>query len=126
MKNIAFGILGLGVLLLILSGAWTTLFPATSSWTPERSTEWTKIKDRLHTLSFIVGITAANPSMHSGPDPAEAKKEYDELRVKHEALSAEFYSIHDRPYTIAKILKWSGIALALVGIVCIYAANQQR
>jgi hypothetical protein len=102
------------------------VFPGTSSWTPERSAEWTKIKDRLHTLSFIVGTTAANPSMHSGSDPAEAKKEYDELKVKHEALSAEFYSIHDRPIAIARILKWAGISLAILGIIGVYAVNQQR
>jgi hypothetical protein len=126
MKNIAFGALGLGLLLLVLSGLWLTLFPGTSSWTAEKSAELTKIKDRRHALSFIVGAPAATPSMHSGPDTGEAKKEFDELTVKKEALLAEFNSIHDRPYTIAKILKWSGIGLALAGIIGIYAANQQR
>jgi len=126
MKNVSFGVLGLGVLMLLLSGVWTSIFSGTSSWTPEKSLEWTKVKDRLHALSVIVNSPASTPSMHSGPETGEAKKEYDELKKKHEAMSAEFYSIHDRPYTIAKFLKWSGIVLALVGIVGIYAANQRR
>ena len=126
MKNIAFGVLGLGLLLLILSGLWTTLFPGTSSWTPEKSAEWTKVKDRLHTLSFIVGSSAGTPSMHSGPETGQAKAEYDNSRRSTPQLTAEFYGIHDRPYTIAKILKWSGISLALVGVIGLYAANQSR
>ena len=44
----------------------------------------------------------------------------------YEAFSAEFYSIHDRPYTVAKILKWSGISLAVIGVIGLYAANQSR
>ena len=124
MKNIAFGILGLGLILVLLSGLWTTLFPGTSAWTPEKSAEWTKVKDRLHTLKFVVNAAAAKPSMHSGEDTAQAKQEYEQLKVKHEELSKEFYGIHDRPYTIARILKWSGISLAAVGLIGWYAANQ--
>lgn len=124
MKNIAFGILGLGLLLVLLSGLWTTLFTGTSSWTPEKSAEWTKVKDRLHTLRFLVGTAAAKPSMHSGEDTAQAKQEYEQLKAKHEQLSKEFYGIHDRPYTIARILKWSGISLAVVGLIGCYAVNQ--
>jgi hypothetical protein len=126
MKTIALGILGTGLLLLLLSGLWTTLFPATSSWTPEKSVEWTKIKDRLHTLSFIVGSSPPVVSMHSGPETGDAKVEYEQLKAKHEALTAEFTTIHDRPLIIAKFLKWSGISLALVGVIGLYVANQSR
>lgn len=126
MKNIAFGILALGVLLLLLSGFWTTLFPGTSSWTLEKAQEWTKIKDRIHTLSFIVGNSPSPVSMHSGPETGAAKAEYDQLKAKHAEFSAEFTTIHDRPLLIAKILKWSGISLALIGVIGIYAAGQTR
>src|SRR5437868_11274194 len=108
MKPVSFGAMGLGLLLLILSGLWTTLFPATSAWTPEKSAEWTKVKDRLHTLGFIVGSPSNQVSMHSGPETGQAKQEYDRLTIEHAALSAEFQSAHDRPNTIAGILKWSG------------------
>ena len=124
MKNIAFGILGLGLLLVLLSGLWITLFPGTAAWTPEKSAEWTKVKDRLHTLKFIVGAASAKPSMHTGEDTAQAKQEYEQVKAKHEELSKEFYGIHDRPYTIARILKWSGISLAAIGLIGWYAANQ--
>ena len=125
MKPVFFAVIGLGLLLLILSGAWTTLFPGTSSWTPEKSAEWTKIKDRLHNLAFVVGSATA-PSMHSGPETSQAKQEYDRLKIEHHALAAEFESIHDRPYLVAKILKWSGISMAFVGIIGWYAVSQTR
>ena len=126
MKNISLGILGTGLLLLLLSGLWTTLFPATSSWTPEKSLEWTKVKDRLHTLGFIVGSSPPVVSMHSGPETGDAKVEYEQLKAEHAAFTAEFTSVHDRPIIIAKILKWSGISLAVVGVIGLYVANQSR
>jgi uncharacterized protein YjeT (DUF2065 family) len=126
MKHAFFAAVALGFLLLVLSGLWTTLFPGTSSWTPEKSAQWTKIKDRIHTLGFVVNNPSVQVSMHSGPETGQAKAEYDRLKTEHNALSAEFASIHDRPYTIAAILKWSGIALALVGVIGWYALNQSR
>lgn len=124
MKSIAFGAIGLGFLLLILSGLWPALFPGTSSWTPEKSLQWTKIKDRLHNLGFIVANPSGSVSMHSGPDTGQAKQEYDRLKIESSAFAAEFQSVHDRPYIVAKILKWSGISLALLGIIGWYAVNQ--
>ncbi len=126
MKPAAYSLVGLGLLLLCLSGVWTTFFTGASSWTPEKSAEWTKIKDRIHTLSFVVGSHASQVSMHSGPETGQAKAEYDDLLAKHAELTAEFYGIHDRPYTIAKILKWFGISLTLAGVIGVYAANQSR
>src|SRR5215216_6232736 len=107
MKLFVFGAIGLGLIMLILSGLWPALFPGTSSWTPEKSMQWTKIKDRVHNLGFIVGNPSGQVSMHSGPDTGQAKKEYDQLKIEDNALAAEFQSAHDRPHTIAKILKWS-------------------
>jgi hypothetical protein len=126
MKPAIFGVISLGLLLLILSGIWVTLFPGTSSWTPEKSAKWTTIKDRVHNLGFIVGNPSGPVSMHSGPDTGQAKQEYDRLKIEDNALATEFQSAHDRPYTVAKFLKWFGISLALIGIIGWYAVNQSR
>jgi hypothetical protein len=64
--------------------------------------------------------------MHKGQDTGQVKQEYEQLKARHEELTKEFYGIHDRPHNIASFLKWSGISLALVGVIGYYAANQDR
>jgi hypothetical protein len=120
MKSVVFGSIVLGFLLLVASSLWSTLFPATSSWTPEKGTRWGQVKDRLNTLTYIVHRP---PSMHRGSDLGPLKAEYEQLKQEHEQLKAEFESAASRPNTISKILKWSGISLAIVGIVGWYAVK---
>ena len=55
--------------------------------------------------------------MHRGPDPAEAKQEYDRLMAEGDQLMAEFQSAYDSPRTVSTILKWTGITLAGLGIL---------
>jgi hypothetical protein len=114
MKPAVFGAIGLGAMLILASGVWTTLFPATSSWTPEKAAHWTEIKHRLYELSFTVHGNTRSPR---GPSPAAAKAEYDALQKENDELKAEFESAANRPNVIARLLKWTGISLALVGIV---------
>jgi hypothetical protein len=117
-----YGAIILGFLCLGLSSAWSTLFPATSSWTAEKEARWTQVKQRMHTHSFVVaGSQPVN--MHRGPETGQAKQEYETLKKENEQLKAEFQSAADRPSTISKILKWSGISLAIVGIVGWYAVK---
>jgi hypothetical protein len=120
---IGLGMIGLGLLLLVLSGLWTTLFPGTSSWTPAKGERWSEVKDRLHNLSFVVNAPPGRVSMHRGPDLGEAKQEYDQLRQENDHLRAEFESAYHGPRTAAKVLKWSGISLAVLGLIGWYAAN---
>jgi len=122
-SGIAFGLIGLGFLLLILSGFWTSLFPGTSMWTPEKAERQSTLHHRLHNLAFIVG-SSQSPSMHRGSDAGKAKQEYDELKKESDALDAEFQTAHDRPKTTARILKWTGISLAIIGLIGWYAVSQ--
>jgi hypothetical protein len=120
MKSAVFGAIGLGFLLLILSGLWSTLFPAASSWTQEKADHWIKVKQRLYELSPLIH---GRYRPHGGPDPATIKAEYDSLQKENEQLSADYESTASRPNTIASVMKWSGMALAIVGIVGWYAVK---
>ena len=122
---IVFGIIGLGALLLLLSGLWTTINTGASVWTPEKAARSSDIKSRLYNLAFVVNAPGA-PSMTKGQDLGAMKAEYEKLRVENDQLNADFTSASEGPKTIAAILKWSGISVALVGIVGWYAVNQQR
>jgi hypothetical protein len=114
---VVFGMIGLGLLLLVLSGMWVTLFPGTSSWTEEKAARWAEVKDRLHNLSFIVNAPPGNVRLHGGRDYGEVKTEYDQIKTEAEQLRGEFESAYNSPRTTSIILKWTGISLAGVGIV---------
>jgi hypothetical protein len=119
---IAFGAIGLGFTLLVLSSVWTSLFPGTSSWTPEKSARSAEIKARLSNLGPLV--TNPSRSMHAGQDAGTLKAEFDALMKEDAQLNAEFESARDAPKTATKILKWSGIGLAVVGLLGYYAVKQ--
>ena len=114
---VVLGAISLGFALLLMSGLWSTLFPATSTWTTEKAERWSEVKHRLHNLSFVVHAPPGRTKMYGGPDPAQAKQEYDQLDKEEKVLSAEFQSAYDRPNTIATFLKWTGITLAGLGIL---------
>jgi hypothetical protein len=124
-SGIVFALIGLGFLLLMLSGFWTTLFTGTSTWTPEKAARQEEIHRQLHNLAFVVGGTQAS-SMHQGPERGKAKQQYDQLKKEADSLAAELDSARNTPQTVAKILKWSGISLAILGIIGWYAVNQSR
>jgi hypothetical protein len=120
---IVFGVMGIGLLLLILSGLWNSMFTGTSSWTPEKSQRLAEIRNQLHNLAFVVNEPTGKVSMHSGPDRGAAKQKYEELKTESDALRAEFQSAHDSPKSTARILKWTGISLVGVGIIGWYAVK---
>jgi hypothetical protein len=120
---IMFGVIGVGFLLLILSGFWTALFPGRSQWTDEKAARWAVVKDRLHNLSFVVNAPPGKVSMHSGPDLGKAKAEYDAIKQEATQLQADFEMAYDSPRTTATVLKWSGISLAVVGLMGWYAVK---
>jgi hypothetical protein len=124
MKSAVFASIALGFVLLIGSGLWTTLFPGTNSWTPEKGSRWGQVKDRLNTLSFIVHRPAG--TMHAGQDIGPLKAEYAQLQKEHEQLKAEFETASTRPNVIAAVLKWTGISLAALGIVGWYAVKNSE
>jgi hypothetical protein len=123
---VVLGMIGVGLLLLLVSGVWTSVFPGTSSWTQEKDDRLAAVGKRMHVLSFIVGNAEANPSMHGGPDLPKAKAELAAVAEENKALMDEFKGVQARPQTMSKFMKWSGISLMLVGICGWYAISQSR
>ena len=121
-STVIFGAIVVGFLCLITSTLWTSLFPATSSWSDEKAHRSAEVKARVAYLGGIVNSPTRR--MHGGPDPASAKAEFDALQKENEQLNSEFETAAYRPNTISKILKWSGISLAAIGIIGYYAVKQ--
>jgi hypothetical protein len=120
MKAATIGVLVIGLLFVGLSGLWSSLFPATRAWTPEKSQRLGQVKDRMTNISFIIN----NPNYNR--DKTSLNNELEKLTKEDEELTAEFNSATARPNTVSKFLKWAGISMALVGIVGWYATNQSR
>jgi hypothetical protein len=124
MKPVALSAIGIGFLLLVLSSAWSALFPPTSSWTEEKAQRASKVKERLSNIGPIV--TGATHNLYRGPDPATLKAEFDALKLENEQLNADFTSATEKPQVTSKILRWTGIVVAIVGIIGWYAVSQSR
>jgi hypothetical protein len=123
MKNaIPFAAVVLGLLLLIASTFWTRLFSQAEAWTNEKATRSAEVKARLAYLGGI--INSPNKTAPRGVTPATAKAEFDALKKEDEQLNAEYGTIAHRPGAITKVLKWSGISLAIVGLIGWYAVKQ--
>jgi hypothetical protein len=123
MKATAIGAIALGFVLLAASALWSSLFSSSSSWTPEKSERLAHVKDRITNLGSVL---AKPPSMHRGGDLGQLKAELEQLKKENEQLNEEFQSAYDSPRTTAKVLKWSGISLAILGLIGWYAVNQSR
>jgi len=126
MKTASFTAVSLGIALLVLGALWTTLFSGTAAWTDDKADRWTEIKARLHNLAPRINTPTGSVSMHSGDDYGQLKQEYDKLKIEHDEIQVQFESAAVRPHKIAKFCKWSGISLAVLGIVGWYASNQSR
>lgn len=114
---IAFGVLGVGLLLLAVSVLWSALSIGSSAWSPEKGQRWTEVKDRIHNLSFMINGPPNRLSKRGGPDMAALKQEYDALKKENEELKVQFESAYNSPRTASSVLKWTGISLAGLGIV---------
>jgi hypothetical protein len=126
MKLTVLSLLSVGLVLLILSGVWTSMFDGSSSWTADKAKRNAELRSRLHTLALVVDESSIAPSMHNGPDLGKAKEEYEQLKKERAELNAEFQSASGGPRTAAKVMRWTGLSLAVIGVIGWYAVNQSR
>lgn len=120
---IVFGMIGVGLLMVALSGVWTSLFGSSSAWTDEKAKHWTSVKERMSALSLVANAPPGQRKMHGGSDPIQAKEEFEKLKAENEQLAAEFTGTYNAPRTASKFLKWGGISLAVVGLIGWYAVK---
>ena len=125
MKPVVLGTMLVGFAFVLLSFGWGLLFPATNSWTPDKAGRMSEIKAKLNDLSFKMGSPASS-RIKNGSDPAALKKEYDDLRAEFDGLKTEFESAAVTPKTTSSFLKWSGITLAVIGVIGWYAVSQSN
>lgn len=116
-------LLGVGLLLLGLSSVWTMFSDGSSRWTQEKADQWSKINDRLHLLSFAVHAPPGSEVSGRLGKPEDVKAEYDRVKQANEAFAAEFEEASNGPKRTAAKLKWTGVALAAVGVVGAFATR---
>jgi hypothetical protein len=124
MRNAVLGVIVLGFLLVGLSGLWGVLFPPTNGWTPEKDARSTEVKQKIYNMAFA--LNSPQPNLQHGQDLGQMKAEYEQLKKENVQLDSEYHSAADTPKTVAKVLRWAGLSLALVGVIGWYAVNQSR
>ncbi len=121
---IVLSLVGLGVLLVALSGVWATLFPGTSSWTPDKAERLTELRRLLHNLAIAAASSPGDVSPRVATSPAAAQADYERLKPECDRLLAEVNAASSRPDAVASLLRWIGCSLAGIGLVVWYAGRQ--
>jgi hypothetical protein len=121
---IVMGLIGVGVLLVIISGVWASMFPGTASWTPEKAERLTELRRTLHNLAIAASSQPGSINPRVAASPAAAKADYDRLKPECDALLAEVKATSARPNNTATMLRWTGISLAGLGLVGWFAVRQ--
>src|SRR5690349_5343805 len=97
----------LGILLLVGSVAWAILFPASRSWTQEKSKQLTELGNQATAIQLQIDRSKTRPSMHSGENPAELQEKYEQVAAEYKTLYAEFKGADAAPKTASVFLRWS-------------------
>jgi hypothetical protein len=118
---IALGAVVVGFALLAASSVWGKIFPPTQSWTLEKADRMSKVKASINDVG--AALYKAKQRIHAGPDPGPLQAEYDALIKEFDQLKREFESAAERPQTASAFLKWTGISLAVLGLVGWYAVK---
>lgn len=113
----------LGIVLLVGSAMWGSLFPATRTWTAEKSEQLAELGSETNRLKFAMIEAQQSPSMHSGKNAAEIKQQYEEARARYDELYREFENAKESPQTASAILRWSGIAFIAAGGLAVFATR---
>ena len=121
MKALSLVAVVLGMLLLIGSVAWGALFPATKSWTNEKSARKSELGFKVRGLQDQLAAAQRKPSMHGGRNAAEIDAELKAATAELETLQAEFENKRDAPKNAARILQWAGIAFVVAGGLAVFA-----
>lgn len=111
----------LGVILMLFSAAWSFIFPATRSWTEEKSQRMSDVGYHARLIDLELSKAKQSPSMHRGKSAAELQAEYDKLDAEFKQLRGEFTNASDSPKTASRILRWSGIAFVVAGGAIVFA-----
>lgn len=117
MKSIAPLAIGIGILLMALGVLWPVLFPATRTWTDEKSRRLKEISGKAQYAKGMIELAQRKPSMTGGESPAVLKGKLEEMTKEVNELRAEYSSAQDNPQVIGKVFKWSGVSVMALGVV---------
>ena len=113
----------IGIFLMVMSVAWSGLFPPSRTWTPEKSKQLAEIGSRTNMLKFAIVEAKHNPSMQRGQNPAEIQRQYDAALAEYDVLHQEFLNATEQPQQISALLRWAGIALIIFSALFTYLAR---
>jgi hypothetical protein len=112
------GIAG-GTILLLASFVVPEQSLSQSAWTAEQAQRYQQSALRVHELAHEAGHSAEKG------DAANIERELAAAQENFGEVQAELDSATERPRRFKAILRWSGIAIALVGIVAHFVVNSK-
>ena len=116
-KLLPVGILVVGLVSVVLSLCWGTLFPPTNSWTEEKSQRLSDLGGETNLLQFQIVAAQQQPTGDPRQDPEYLQAQYEKKLAEYDELKAEFDSARDSPQTITKVLLWTGLICVLAAAI---------
>ena len=123
MKSLPVIAVGVGAALLAASLVWGMLFPASRSWTDEKSERMSDLGTQAHKLGGQLEAARGRPTMHGGRNAAEVEAEYKQVTAELAELREEFEGKRDGPQTTASYFRWTGVICVALGAVVMMATR---
>jgi ABC-type transport system involved in cytochrome bd biosynthesis fused ATPase/permease subunit len=116
-RTVSVAFLAAGATFMLLSWIWPLLFTGKQEWTEDQAQKFTQSSAHLHEL--IDQYSEKSPAKRSAALTDEMKKTHDEVAE----LRGQLASARGWPDRIASLLRYVGIAAAIVGAALFFATG---
>jgi ABC-type transport system involved in cytochrome bd biosynthesis fused ATPase/permease subunit len=116
-RTVSVAFLVAGATLMLLSWIWPLLFTGRQQWTEDEAQQFTQSSAHLHEL--IDQYSEKSPAKRSTALTDEMKKTHDEVAE----LRGQLASARGWPDRIARLLRYVGIAAAIIGAALFFATG---
>lgn len=114
----------LGIAMVALSFAWSTLFPATNAWNEDKSRRLAELGGEVNLLRFEIVESEQNPSRDPRKETNYLKAQYQSKLQQYNDLQSEFEGARDLPAAASNFLLYAGAAVAALGALAFFVANR--
>ena len=109
----------IGGLLMALSLLSGFIFPPENTWTLEKASRMSELSREAYLLHIEVNQADRNPVAGGDMEAGEVQQNYRSVVRELATLKSELEAAQQRPETIARLLRWSGVVLLLLALVAL-------
>ena len=130
MRRLATIAAGAGIVLLVLSYVWPSVSDGSGTWLPTDAERLQELERELHQLHYKLKAAERAQSVYAkepvdGATLVEDRERFQQLEQEATSLKQKLTAARDSPNRVATLLRWSGVALAILGTLGVLATSQR-